>query len=309
MKQKPIIVTGTHRSGSTWFGKMLALTPNTCYINEPFTPIYAKAIMGLDINWFHYLKEEELQRYYGNIKNGLGLSYTLVDLQRQIKNANTSRKKMAFTYRYLKYHILDHKKTPIIKDPMAVLSLEQLAKQFDLSVVCIVRHPAAFIASLKRVDWTIELEDWIGSQPLLIQKHFKSDWEAISNPQNQQKGLIWRASHFWRLVNKLILSHQSNNPTWRVYKHEELSADPLTSLEKVYADLGLDFNDQVRNEIKRYTGEENKKFAQGKQVLDLKRNSKELVKVWKGKLSPTEIAEIKHIVGDVSIHFYGDDEW
>ncbi len=31
----PILVTGTHRSGTTWVGKMLAAGPSTAYISEP----------------------------------------------------------------------------------------------------------------------------------------------------------------------------------------------------------------------------------------------------------------------------------
>ena len=32
---KPILVTGSHRSGSTWVGKMLATSPSVNYIHEP----------------------------------------------------------------------------------------------------------------------------------------------------------------------------------------------------------------------------------------------------------------------------------
>ena len=31
----PILVTGSHRSGSTWVGKMLSVAPHVAYIHEP----------------------------------------------------------------------------------------------------------------------------------------------------------------------------------------------------------------------------------------------------------------------------------
>jgi len=34
--QKPILVTGSHRSGTTWAGKMISACPNVGYIHEPF---------------------------------------------------------------------------------------------------------------------------------------------------------------------------------------------------------------------------------------------------------------------------------
>ena len=38
---RPILVTGAHRSGTTWIGKMLALAPGVGYIHEPFSPAHA----------------------------------------------------------------------------------------------------------------------------------------------------------------------------------------------------------------------------------------------------------------------------
>jgi hypothetical protein len=33
--QSPILVTGAHRTGTTWVGKMLAASPQVAYISEP----------------------------------------------------------------------------------------------------------------------------------------------------------------------------------------------------------------------------------------------------------------------------------
>src|SRR5882672_1880226 len=35
---RPILVTGAHRSGSTWVGRMIARSPTIRYIHEPFNP-------------------------------------------------------------------------------------------------------------------------------------------------------------------------------------------------------------------------------------------------------------------------------
>jgi LPS sulfotransferase NodH len=39
VQQRPILVTGAHRSGTTWVGKMLALAAGTGYAHEPSSPL------------------------------------------------------------------------------------------------------------------------------------------------------------------------------------------------------------------------------------------------------------------------------
>jgi hypothetical protein len=37
--KKPILVTGSHRSGTTWAGQMVAAAPHTAYIHKPLNPV------------------------------------------------------------------------------------------------------------------------------------------------------------------------------------------------------------------------------------------------------------------------------
>ena len=56
---------------------------------------------------------------------------------------------------------------PLLKDPIAVFSAAWLARTFGMRVVLSVRHPAAFAASLKRLDWTFDFNQLL-AQPLLM---------------------------------------------------------------------------------------------------------------------------------------------
>ena len=40
----PILVTGSHRSGTTWVGKMLAADSDTAYISEPLNVLHRLGI-------------------------------------------------------------------------------------------------------------------------------------------------------------------------------------------------------------------------------------------------------------------------
>lgn len=54
INQNPILVTGSHRSGATFVGKMLALSPRIGYIDEPFHRV--SGIEGIN-RWFLYIRE------------------------------------------------------------------------------------------------------------------------------------------------------------------------------------------------------------------------------------------------------------
>jgi len=63
--KNPILVTGSHRSGTTWVGKILALSPEVGYIQEPFHPRHNMAICNAVFeNCFTYICKENEERYY-----------------------------------------------------------------------------------------------------------------------------------------------------------------------------------------------------------------------------------------------------
>src|SRR5699024_395375 len=51
----PVLVTGIHRSGSTFTGKMLSLNKNVGYIQEPFNQYYGLSLFDTD---FKYLTQK-----------------------------------------------------------------------------------------------------------------------------------------------------------------------------------------------------------------------------------------------------------
>lgn len=61
---KNILVTGSHRSGSTWTGQVLARAPGVHYIHEPFNVGFPRYRSPLTC-WFEYLDSslpEQAQR-------------------------------------------------------------------------------------------------------------------------------------------------------------------------------------------------------------------------------------------------------
>jgi len=65
---KSILVTGSHKSGTTWTGKVTAFSTEIGYLFEPFNPnkIPGRARIGMQ-HWFKYGSENSSENK--NIKN------------------------------------------------------------------------------------------------------------------------------------------------------------------------------------------------------------------------------------------------
>ena len=71
-----------------------------------------------------------------------------------LKNAKTSK---AYRLSLKQYFNFKRSKEaglrPLLKDPIAIMSCEWLAETFNMDVIVVIRHPAAFVASLKVAGW------------------------------------------------------------------------------------------------------------------------------------------------------------
>ena len=51
--RRPILVTGSHRSGSSWVGQMISLSPRVGYIHEPFALHHHRGVCAMEVPyWF-----------------------------------------------------------------------------------------------------------------------------------------------------------------------------------------------------------------------------------------------------------------
>src|SRR5690554_4348872 len=83
----PILVTGAHRSGTTWAGRLLAEAPGIYYIHEPFN-ISDPPIAGLCAaqirRWFMYICSENEDEYLAPLRDTISLRYDLASMVRTL---------------------------------------------------------------------------------------------------------------------------------------------------------------------------------------------------------------------------------
>lgn len=303
--QAPILVTGAHRTGTTWVGKMLAASPQAAYISEPLNVLHRTGVMHAPVSkWYTLICEENEAGYLPAFRELLAFRY---GLWREIRSLR-SRKDFLRMGRdfsiFLRGRFL--RQRPLIKDPFAVFSAPWFAGRLGCRVVITVRHPAAFASSLKRLGWPFDFRDLL-DQPLLMQKWLgvdRAEMEAV-----QEDDIIGQAALLWRMVYRVVTRMMRLHPSFIVVRHEDLSLDPISCYRDLYAALDLDFTPRVEQTILNASSSENPTELSQKKIHAVKLDSRANLDNWKKRLSEDEIARIQKMTGKTANLFYSDEEW
>ncbi len=188
----------------------------------------------------------------------------------------------------------------MLKDPTALFSVPWLVQEFDVCPVLLIRHPAAYVLSIKEKNW------WFDFDNLLSQSNFFSDGLAPLRTEvrefkknESEKSIVENAALLWKVFYAQVEIYRKTFPDWFYITHEELSTDPMTNFERMFNYLGIEFNDRVRTYIKEST--------QAEDQAEFKRDSAKNTSKWKERLSSAEKQTIFRLTKEVSEKFY--DSW
>jgi len=308
---KPILVTGSHRSGTTWVGKMISKSPYHTYVHEPFSP-ENKRLWSLGFNkWFKYLTAENESPYLQEIRSLLEFNYSLKTVTAKAYNEASSLKGCVRFFRdYVTYLPCKFRGlTPIIKDPFAVLSSEWFAHRWDIEVIVMIRHPAGFAGSLKVKGWTFPFSHFL-KQPLLINGPLASFEEEIRAMEDKNHDVIDEAGLLWRIIYSVVDGCDERYENHRIIKHEELAVSPIKAFKNLYESLGLNFTREVRKMIRHHSG---KKGQEARKSIvygnNIRRDSKSVTQNWKTRLTKEEVKRLRSLTEPLASRFYGEDEW
>ena len=105
----PILVTGAHRSGTTWVGKMLATDAGTGYISEPLNVLHRSGVFRVKVDhWYQYICDENESEYLQAFQETLGFDYhPLAELRsiRSLKDFLRMGRDFAVFYRGLRFYL------------------------------------------------------------------------------------------------------------------------------------------------------------------------------------------------------------
>ncbi len=301
----PILVTGTHRSGTTWVGQMLAADALTAYISEPLNVLHRPGVFHAKVaHWYQYVCEDNESEYLPAFKELLEFDYRLWDEIRSLR----SRKDFLRLGRdfWIFYNGLMRGQRTLLKDPFAVFSTPWFAKRLNCKVVITVRHPAAFASSLKRLNWPFDFQHLL-DQPLLMRDHlelYREEMECI-----QAEDVIGQAALLWKLIYHSVHTTRKLHPEFIIVRHEDLSLDPVGGYRELYSSLGLEFSPRVEKAILNSSSSENPVELSRKKVHGFKLDSRANVNNWKKRMTSEEIERIREITAEVAPLYYSDAEW
>jgi len=315
---KSILITGAHRSGSTWVGSMFNLSSRVKLINEPFHIENSKNLYALDFidYWFYYLTEDDIQKYFKRLEHVYGITYTLSDLIINFNRINFMRGKLGAIKNFFFFKLYKDivQIRPVVKDPLAFFSAERLFNILQPEMLILIRHPAAFVSSIKRMsevekEWGVNfMFDWIALKEFhpAISEKYKNEIIELKESVSWLSGGIL----LWRIFHETILYYKNKFANdWHFVKHEDLSRDPVSEFKTLFAAFSIPFTQKIEREIIINTGGGNPIEVTGKKLHHLKRNSKEAIFNWKNRLTDHEIQFIYDSTNDLSLNFYDNNEW
>jgi hypothetical protein len=308
-KVKPILVCGAPRSGTTWVGRMLALSPALYYIHEPFNPdttIARYLCKGPFPFRNFYITEENERQYYSPIKNMLAGECSLWRGLAQARSYRGCRKAISLWREFGNYR--RQGRTPLIKDPVALMSADWLARRFDLNVVVMIRHPAAFVSSMKDRNWGFYPSRWALPQPLLMRDLLGSFEKQMIELEQEHRDIVDQTALLWKILNYVVLEYKKQNTDWTFLRHEDIAMNPIAGFRNLYDKLGLIFSDDIRQAIYESSKDTNPAEGTGS-VHFVQRNSRATVSSWKRTLTASEIQRIRMQVEEVSSNFYLESDW
>ena len=304
MSGKPILVTGAHRSGTTWVGKMLALAPGVAYIHEPFNPRTAAGLSPARFDrYFTVVTSENEARYRPGLEQTVRFRYGLGAQLRSLRGVADVARTGRDLARVGRNRLTA--KLPLVKDPIALLSAEWLAESFGMDVVVLIRHPAAFAASLKRLGWKHSFATFIqdGRVPEVVRPY-----EAEIREQAEQPGeILAQAALLWRLLYNAVDGYRERHPDWAFVRHEDASAEPVATFERLYAELGLDFTRDAREAVARASAPDNPAELATPHAVEL--DSAASLGRWREDLTAEEVETLRERTRDVWPRFYSDEDW
>jgi len=320
---EPILITGSHRSGTTWVGNIIRNLPRIYYLHEPLTPnSITRGLFNTDIWYKYYDPKKEYENIEAILNELFSGSYPFKAMfhfknslpHTDYRNPNGINDGK-IDLKYFKWRInayIDSKRLnkkeiiPLIKDPIALTAAEWIYHKWNSKNVILIRHPAAFVSSLIRLNWRFNFENFT-KQPDLIDRFLGPYRSQINNPP---KDFISEASLIWTCITKIIIEYQKLYPNWLYIRHEDLSYDPINEFELLFKRLELSFSNKVKRFIQSTSSHSNPSEVSKKtKVHQLQRDSRKNIKNWKKRLSKDEIKLIRDKTEHLSNKFYLDKDW
>ena len=285
---------------------MLCASREAGYVHEPFNPIRSPGWFPEPLPyWFMYLTEENAALYERAVEDLLALRYPLRSLARARSPRQLAQQGPELA-RSAVYRA--QRRRTLVKDPMALFSAEWLARRFGVDVVVMIRHPAAFVGSIKKLNWGFDYErNWLAQD--LLMRDLLGPWADSFRGYRGEVDLVGEGIVMWNAMYDVVRGYRERHPDWHFVKYDALADDPGPGFRDLYARLGLRWDERARSEVERSASESNVKEVPAWRRRAINRDSRAAKRTWTQRLTPEEVERVRRGVAGVAASFYADEEW
>jgi hypothetical protein len=303
----PILVTGSHRSGTTWVGRTIAASPNIAYLDEPFSLRHRPGVLRTRFPyWFPYLTGPAAAPVAADLRRTLSYRYGYAAELRAIGSTRDAGRMARDAGRFARWRARGAR--PLLKDPIAILAVPWLAAEFGAQPVILIRHPAAFASSLKRMGWSHDFSHFL-RQPGLVDDLVPELRPEIESFAAEPRDVIDQAGLLWVIIHTVIARYRDEHPDWSFVRHEDLSTEPFGGFRELFRRLDVEYTDAVDHYIADTTGAANPAEAGAGVIHELRRDSSANVHTWRSRLDAEEVKRVRDRTGAVAARFYSDEDW
>ena len=302
MSGEPILVTGSHRSGTTWVGRMLCASGEAAYIHEPFNPRRRPGWTGDRVPyWFLHVTRDNERYYTSIVEDVLRFRYPVSRNLRDLDGARAAALFLSDLANAARYRVTHPR--PLLKDPMALFAAEWLAERFGARVVVTIRNPLAFAGSIKRLDWQFRFRSWL-AQPSLADGLLARYRDEMVRLWSGEGDIVDQAVVMWNALHEVIDGYRSRHPEWVFVRHEDLSAAPQEGFAALYEHCGLTFNARAGERVASFSSAGNPKDLPVWRHMSVRRHSRAATETWRSRLTGEDVARVRSGTAEVAARFY-----
>ena len=177
-----------------------------------------------------------------------------------------------------------------------------------MHVVVTIRHPAAFVSSLKRLEWRFRFRGWLQQEALMRDWLHPFDAE-IRDCWRKEAGMIEQGIVMWNAIHHVIGEYRRRHPSWTFVRHEDIARAPRAGFESLHERVGLRWDDEVAARIISYSGTNNRRDLPLWRHSSVRRDSAATARSWQRHLSAREISVVRAGTEAVASGFYRDGDW
>jgi hypothetical protein len=281
---------------------MLSLTPSVQYIYEPCSIHNPRGVSNS--LWYPYITEENEDTYLEEMKRVVQFRVPAYSFFADTDDWQDLRNGIRRYARSLHGRLFQS--TPLLKDPVALFSAEWIADRFDADVIVMIRHPAAFAGSLKKLNWTFDFDNFL-QQPLLMRDHLAPFREEIHTYVEEQHDLIDQACLLWRILYDTVRRYREKHESWIFARHKDLANDPVVGFKNLYDAVNLDFTSDIERSVKAHTRASNP--VETESAVAIHRDSTATIYNWADRLTEEEVERVRRQTASVAELFYSDEDW